>query len=51
MAMDRLAIEGHLVMVDLDLASLVCVVFVARLAQAARVAQVVKGPASLGEEI
>jgi hypothetical protein len=48
MAMDRLAIEGHLVMVGLDLASLVCVVFVARLAQAA---QAVKGPASLGEEI
>ena len=54
MVMDRLAIEGHLVMVDLDLASLVCVVFVARLAQGAqgaRLAQAVKGPASLGEEI
>jgi hypothetical protein len=51
MAMDRLAIEGHLVMVDLDPASLVCVVFVARLAQVARVVQVAKGPASLGEEI
>ena len=51
MAMDRLAIEGHLVTVDLDLASLVCVVFVARLAQVAQAARAVKGPASLGEEI
>ena len=51
MVMDRLAIEGHLVMVGLDLASLVCVVFVARLAQAARVVQVAKAPVSLGEEI
>ncbi len=51
MAMARLAIEGHLVMVVLDLASLVCVVFVARLAKVAHLARAVKGHASLGEEI
>jgi hypothetical protein len=44
----RLASEGRLVMAVLDLASLACAVFVARLA---RVALVVKGRASLGEGI
>jgi hypothetical protein len=51
MGMGRLAIEDHLALVSLGLASSVCVVFAASLAQVAHLDPVVKDLASSGEEI
>jgi hypothetical protein len=48
---ERIVVMGRLVMAVLDLASLACAVFVARLAQVGHLALAVKGRASLGEGI